>query len=325
MRLDLRSNLLREGSEFVKSLLPSFGRRQLRRLLGPQRRVIRTIADLDQALFQAEQAFARSDAEGRQALEQFCFAPPFSIPPDPRSAAYWEAQHELYRLISGRPDYAVTNEASPFDLEEAKRVPFPYNTGNPQTVGDQLIAQGFFIKSMNLPPGAKVVEFGAGWGNSTWQLLQMGYRVTAVDADARVIELLQHRCHPFGASFNSVHSDMLKFDSDERFDAALFFESFHHCADHIQMIRHLDELLVAQGLIVFASEPIADFSYPWGIRLDGLSLWSMRKYGWLELGFTPEYFFATLKEFGWIPRWFRSRAISPMTDVITATRSDKNQ
>jgi hypothetical protein len=35
-----------------------------------------------------------------------------------------------------------------------------------------------------------------------------------------------------------------------------------------------------------AAEPITDdFGEPWGLRLDGMSAWSIRKHGWLELGF----------------------------------------
>ena len=33
------------------------------------------------------------------------------------------------------------------------------------------------------------------------------------------------------------------------------------------------------------SEPVQNLDYPWGPRLDGLSVWSSRTHGWLELGF----------------------------------------
>jgi len=319
MRLDLKSNFLREGRELLKSLLPASARRRLRRAVA-RHRVIASIPELEEALRAAETAFERGDAEGRRVLATFSFAPPTNIPADPYSQAYKEAQLDLYGLISGRLDYCPSNELSRFDLEEAKRRPFPYSTGDSQTIGDQLIAQGFLLKAMDLRPGARVLEFGPGWGNTTMHFLQLGCHVTAVDVDPRMIELLHHRNRQFGGGLETVNCDMLTFRSSTPFDAVLFFESFHHCLDHLQMLRNLEPQVSPQGAIVFASEPIDDFPYPWGIRLDGLSLWSARKYGWLELGFTAAYFKQMLQHLGWVYRRLSSRAICGMTDVIMATR-----
>ena len=56
-----------------------------------------------------------------------------------------------------------------------------------------------------------------------------------------------------------------------------------------------DRYVLALGAIVFAAEPIIDDFYcPWGVRLDGQSAWSIRKFGWLELGFRTDYFRKTL-------------------------------
>jgi len=45
------------------------------------------------------------------------------------------------------------------------------------------------------------------------------------------------------------------------------------------------------GIVAFASEPITDsFPLPWGLRLDGMSAWSIRNFGWLELGYQESYF-----------------------------------
>ncbi len=53
------------------------------------------------------------------------------------------------------------------------------------------------------------------------------------------------------------------------------------------------------GAIFFGSEPIGPLAYPWGPRLDGMSVWSTRTYGWLELGFDETYFRAALAHTGW--------------------------
>jgi hypothetical protein len=41
---------------------------------------------------------------------------------------------------------------------------------------------------------------------------------------------------------------------------------------------------------------------PWGLRLDGCSLWAIRKNGWMELGFRDDYFRDALARTGWLGR-----------------------
>jgi hypothetical protein len=60
---------------------------------------------------------------------------------------------------------------------------------------------------------------------------------------------------------------------------------------------NLKNIIKDTGLICFASEPITDFPHPWGLRLDGMSVWSIRSFGWLELGFDTAYFRNTLDHF----------------------------
>jgi len=54
-------------------------------------------------------------------------------------------------------------------------------------------------------------------------------------------------------------------------------------------------------VVVFGAEPITDtFPLPWGVRLDGMSVWSIRRFRWLELGYQESYFIRTLMRFGWV-------------------------
>ena len=86
----------------------------------------------------------------------------------------------------------------------------------------------------------------------------------------------------------------------EPVDAVLFFESFHHCSDHLRLIQALSAAVKEDGRVFFAAEPVtADFPLPWGLRLDGESLWAIRNFGWLELGFNERYFLQVLTKFGW--------------------------
>lgn len=282
---------------------------------------IDNVKDLDTEIKRVDERFMISDDEGRQALSEFCYAVQRNLPEDPYSKEYYDAQMKLYLELSGRNHYSIDNEHSPFNFEAVKNNPFPYLTKSPATVGDQLIAQGFLIQKLNLGANSRIVEFGPGWGNTTLHLAQMDYKVTAVDVEPSFIDLIRYRTEMFSKKVDLVNKDMLEFTSDEKYDAALFFESFHHCSNHLKLLANLNSLINENGIIAFAAEPIADFPYPWGVRLDGISVWSIRKFGWLELGFDTTYFLKTLLSLGWTPRRYRSDA-SPIADVIVARKSN---
>ncbi len=285
-------------------------------------RHINNLQNLDIEIAKADARAAISDDELRQALSEFCYVVDGSLPKDPYSKEYHDAQMKLYLDISGRKKYTVENERVDFDFETLKNSPYPYCTKSPSTVGDQLIAQGFLIKTMNLAPDSRIVEFGPGWGNTTLHFAQMGYQVTAVDSEQSFLDLIKYRAEMLSRQVNSINVDMLEFRSDTKYDAAVFFECFHHCANHLKLLSNLHELIADEGLIAFAAEPIADFPYQWGVRTEGMSVWSIRKFGWLELGFNTSYFFKTLLLLGWTPKRYRSDA-SPLADVIIARKSNQ--
>jgi 2-polyprenyl-3-methyl-5-hydroxy-6-metoxy-1,4-benzoquinol methylase len=263
-------------------------------------RVLRTIEELDQEIARADRAGATSDDELRRVLASFRYEPDQPMPSDPFSPEYARAQMELYRHVSGRPAYdADTCEMTPFDLAEVIERPFPYSTRSSATVGEQLMAIGFLIRALALTPGDRILEFGPGWGKTTTELAAMGYDVTAVDVNPRFLDLIAARCDRLRLPVRTACADMLRYGG-ERFDRVLFYECFHHCSDHVAMVRRLDGLVRDGGAVVFAGEPIAkELPYPWGLRLDGMSAWSIRKFGWLELGFQPRYFTDLLSRHGW--------------------------
>ncbi len=267
-----------------------------------------TIEGLDAAVARADAAGAISDDALRAAFQTFEYRPDLSrLPKDPFSLEYRQFQDELYRQISGRDRYfAQEAERTPFDLATALRRPFPYSTASCTTVGNQLIMQGFLIRHLALPRGARILEFGPGWGNTTLHLAQMGFDVTAVDVYDGFTDLIGARAAQIGVTVTTAVSDMLDFRAREPYDAVVFFECFHHCTDHMGMLEHLRGF-VADGPALFAAEPISwDMPYPWGIRLDGISVWSIRKFGWFELGFRPDYFAAALRRSGWSSRVYHS-------------------
>ena len=261
-------------------------------------KVLNGIGELDAMM--AVCAASRTDDELRAVLSSFRMEPQSQPGLDPFSSAYREQQMELYRWIAGR-QYALASEATPFDVEYAVQSPVPYSTGSCQTAGDHLVAVGEFLRHMRLHPGARVLEFGPGWGNLTLVLAALGYKVTCVDIESRFCDLIQRRADRLGLTLDVINADFSWAGGvTQPFDAVVFFECFHHAADHLQLLRDLHAAVKPGGSVYLGAEPIlADFPVPWGLRLDGQSLWSIRKFGWMELGFQDSYFRAALDVTGW--------------------------
>src|ERR1700689_2600053 len=264
---------------------------------------------------------AKDDDELRRLFEKYNAAYDLDVPDDPYSDEYRQRQFSLYERLYGRP-YSTSHEQSSFDVATAARNPFPYIHGSWSTVGNQLIAVGFIIKAMALPKGSRILEFGPGWGNTTLALAKMGYDVTAVDIELNFVDLIKERARM--EDIQNLHVSVGDFSTietvSERYDAILFFECFHHCSDHLRLMEALDRALKPGGIVCFAAEPIIpEFPIPWGLRMDGQSLWAIRKNGWLELGFNLKYFEDTMRKKGW---WLERHVghDSPWATALVARR-----
>ncbi len=265
-----------------------------------EQRVVRNLEQLDAELKELDRLAAISDDARREGFQQFRMEIADSMPADPWSPEYAARVFELYEFLHGKP-YSASNEVSAFDFETHVRRPFPYNTGSSATVGEHLMGIGHAIRTLDLPEHSRILELGPGWGNITLALAQMGHDVTAIDIEINFVNLITERAARVGAVIDARQGDfaMMK-ELEPGFDAVLFFESFHHAANHLDVLESLDRIVKPGGRVLFAAEPIsASYPYPWGLRLDGESLWAIRQNGWLELGFRPDYFEKTLAHFGW--------------------------
>lgn len=288
---------------------------------------ISNLAELDRELVYVDSQFKISDDCGRVALSNFCYRINVdSVPEDPFSQDYYDFQMKLYSILSGRSAYDITNEESVFNQEEIQNCPFPYYTGSASTVGDQLLAIGYIIKKTNISANSTVIEFGPGWGNLTLALALMGHKVTCVEVEKRFIDLIKYRSRDVKNPVEFFHQDMLNFSEfpDKKYDAVYFYESFHHCRDPLNLIKNLSRIITDDGIICFASEPFVQgpseiIPYPWGVRLDGMSVWSMRRFGWMELGFEINFFMKMLSGCGFISERISSD-VSPLTSLIIARK-----
>ena len=286
-------------------------------------RVVSDLAELDELLNEAQHLAKISDDRLRALFDTFRMDMPRDHPKDPFSQEYKLYQDNLYTIVSGKK-YRTSNEESVFDLDGAITRPFPYHTGNSSTVGEHLAALGFVLQRMDVKSGDRLLELGPGWGNSTLALAMMGCKVTAIDIESRFCEVVRARGLIHKCEIDSRVGDFLSIDSmKEQFDAVLFYECFHHCADHIGLLERLHAVIRPGGKVYLACEPITkDFPVPWGLRMDGQSLWAVRSNGWLELGYSEDYFREALERTGWRGRVARSRDV-PWASLWVLTRSSE--
>jgi 2-polyprenyl-3-methyl-5-hydroxy-6-metoxy-1,4-benzoquinol methylase len=279
------------------------------------------IAKIDEFLRRCDSS--TTDEELRSAFAGYSAAFDLNVAVDPFSETYRQRQMELYRQLAGRP-YSIANEVTSFDAGKAAVAPFPYSHGSSDLVGNQLMAIGYVIRAMALPKHARVLEFGPGWGNTTLALAKMGFDVTGVDIEKNFCDLIAARAELERLKIDIVHSDFSYIDAVEgKFDAVLFFECFHHASDHLALMSAFDRVLKPGGIVCFGAEPITpDFPIPWGLRMDGESVWAIRRNGWLELGFNERYFEEAMSRNGWILTTHRS-ADCPWISAIVATRKSE--
>ena len=222
-------------------------------------------------------------------------------PIDPASQEYYEYQKNLYKKVSGK-DYDVSFEKSDVVVSEVLREPYKYLEFNQKRVSRELEAISLLIRELDLNTGSIILECGGGRGHITEQLCLLGLDVTAIEIDKKFCKIVEKRLSSYKKSFKLLNTD---FDSGvndfekDTLDAVLFHNCFHHSYNHRKLVKNISSKLKKGCSIFFLNEPVyPDFPIPWGLRLDGESLFQIRRNGWYELGFNQVYFRAMLESNG---------------------------
>ena len=221
---------------------------------------------------------------------------------NPLSDGFRNNVFDLYKKISGRSSYEVKTEESYLDINEALYNPYPYQTKSLERVAlyHRLLAK--LMSMIKLQPGASILDMGCGWGSTSLELAQIGFNVTSLDVNQYFCKLIEKRAKLLKIrNINIINDDFLWIEkTNKKFDAIIFFECFHHCWEFQRLLRNMHKVLNPKGKIYFAAEPITNmFPLPWTLRMDGESLFVIRKHGWMELGFRSDFFSDLLTSTGW--------------------------
>ena len=217
---------------------------------------------------------------------------------DPFSDAYFNEQLTLYREIAGRDLDQETGELTTVDVERNWLAANPYGSRDIGFIARHARAIHSVLVTAGLPPGAKVLDMGAGWGLSSEAVAFAGACVTAVDINPAFVELVNRRAARLSLSISAVHGTFDGFETDDRFDLILFYECLHHALRPWRSLRHLGRFLAPGGKIAVAGEPINNEWRHWGLRRDPLSVYCIRKFGWFESGWTAAFLVESFREAG---------------------------
>ena len=232
---------------------------------------------------------------------------------DPFAPGYRAAAMELYLSLRGRAGQgyvAARDEAHaaavPADLWRAL---VPWSFGSAAMVSEHLLAWGHIFAHLNLPAGGAVLEYGPGSGQILLMAARTGYRAFGVDINPDALAAIAAQAKHLGLSVELEAGEFGAGFAGRKFDTILFYEAFHHAIDFDRLLGLLHTRLNPGGRVVLCGEPIVAgrskaIPYPWGPRLDGLSVFCMRRFGWMELGFTHRYLMRLAREKHWTPRFY---------------------
>nr|WP_321986293.1 class I SAM-dependent methyltransferase [uncultured Lichenicoccus sp.] len=227
---------------------------------------------------------------------------------DPFSVDYRQAALDLYLGLRAHPeaDYVPRRDEAPsFALPEHiwSQLP-PWSFRDPGMVGEHLYAWGHILRHLVLPPGGSVLEYGPGSGQILLMLARLGYRAHGADVDAVALEGIRLQAEAMQLEVSTERAVFGDGFGAQRFDTIIFYEAFHHALDFQDLLRRLHDRLNPGGRVILCGEPVVPdpspgIPYPWGPRLDALSVFCMRRFGWMELGFTHGFFTQAARRAGW--------------------------
>jgi SAM-dependent methyltransferase len=105
------------------------------------------------------------------------------------------------------------------------------------------------------------LDIGAGSGNVTAHLLDLGARVTAAEVSPDFIELLQQR---FGDAIDTAHINGVDLEGlpDSTFDIVTLYSVLHHIPDYLAIVPEIARVLRPGGLVYFDHEVNEEYWRP---------------------------------------------------------------
>lgn len=99
----------------------------------------------------------------------------------------------------------------------------------------------------DLPPGAKILDVGAGYGSVSCELIERGYEVWALEGNTEAVEILK------GKGFHAVLQDISQsIQLPDRFHLILLLDVLEHVFDPVRLLVQARSQLAAGGKVVIS-------------------------------------------------------------------------
>ena len=219
---------------------------------------------------------------------------------DPFSEAYVDQQLELYKELSGREFNQSINELSPFALGPHIEAVNPYNHPNPAELAMHVQRLSKAFRKAGIKLNGHLLDMGCGWGLSSEVAAYLGLQVTGVDISLDFVALVNARAERSGWRIKAVQSTFDDYLPETAHDAVLFYECLHHAVRPWTVLQKMaDSLSLPDGRLILAGEPFNNIWWKnWGLRLDALSIYCIRKFGWFESGWSLDFMAAVFERVG---------------------------
>jgi 2-polyprenyl-3-methyl-5-hydroxy-6-metoxy-1,4-benzoquinol methylase len=227
---------------------------------------------------------------------------------DPFSAEYRKAVMTFYLDLRGPAacGYDVARDERsgmviPADIWSGLS---PWSFRDPRFISEFLFSWAQIMRLLDVKPDDRVIEYGPGSGQLLLMLARSGIKAYGVDIDEASLNAIRAQAKALNLNVSLEQNVFGEGFEGELFDGVVFFEAFHHAFDFEALLSRLRSRVKRGGKIVLCGEPIVpgltpNIPYPWGPRLDALSIFCMRRYGWMELGFTQDFVMEAFHRAGW--------------------------
>ena len=263
-----------------------------------------TPSQLDDFVAKADAAGGPGHPDTETYWRDFKYEPGVKLDPrlEPDSVAYRATMMQVYEEIANRKFEPRITEFTEVDVERLIPLesPYSYASSSHRVLHYLRLSTACHLGAVN---GGRALDMGCGWGLSSEFLAQIGYDVTAVDINPRFVDLVNGRAKRLGLSIQAWQSVFEEFAGEPAsFDVALFYECLHHAVQPRVVLELISSLLKPGGVLLLAGEPIQDIWWPhWGLRLDALSVYCIRKFGWFESGWSAAYLCRAVADAGMVP------------------------
>lgn len=228
---------------------------------------------------------------------------------DPFSADYRKLCEALYLRIAQRAVYdpSLDEKSGLGEAPDVWRGVTPFAFRSSRFVAEFLASWAAIFDALEMSEGQSILEYGPGSGQILLMLARSGMASYGVDIDQDSLDVVRRQSDAMNLAVALDRAEFGGGFDGRRFDRILFYEAFHHALKFETLLLGLHDRLNPGGKLLLAGEPIvavgeSSVPYPWGPRMDGLSLYCIRRRGWMELGFQADFFVSLMMRCGWLVR-----------------------